>query len=221
MMAKLRCSLIVLDAIKNTTMKTSILTIAIAAIFVACNPQPAVETVAVNQTKTDTSGFSEFQQWKDQQDIIGEEALSFTTDAPVEEDIAQVPVKPTVIYRQAPARTVAKARQVTKSRPAVSRPQSELPSTIPSSGESTVGTGDGNGDIGTYPAETPIPAKKEGWSKAAKGTAIGGASGAVLGAIISKDKKGLGAVIGGVVGADGGYVLGRAQDKKDGRVNYN
>jgi hypothetical protein len=38
-----------------------------------------------------------------------------------------------------------------------------------------------------------------------------------LGAIISKEKKGKGAVIGAVIGAAGGYVLGRSQDKKDGR----
>lgn len=201
-------------------MKTSILTIAIAAFFVACNPKPAVETVAVNQVKTDTAGYSEFQQWKNEQELIGENAQSFTTDAPVEEDIKEAPAKPTVIYRQAPARTVAKARPVSKPRTSTTRPKSQLPSTIPSSGESTVGSGAGSND-GEVTSPAPIPAKKEGWSKAAKGTAIGGASGAVLGAIISKDKKGKGAVIGAVIGAAGGYVLGRAQDKKDGRINYN
>ena len=59
--------------------------------------------------------------------------------------------------------------------------------------------------------------QKKGWSKAAKGAVIGGASGAVVGAIVSK-KKGKGAIIGGVVGAAGGYILGRSKDKKDGRV---
>lgn len=60
------------------------------------------------------------------------------------------------------------------------------------------------------------PQKKKGWSKAAKGTAIGAGAGAVTGAIIGKNVKG--AVIGGVVGAAGGYIIGRSQDKKDGRV---
>jgi hypothetical protein len=59
--------------------------------------------------------------------------------------------------------------------------------------------------------------QKKGWSKAAKGAVIGGAAGAVTGAVISK-KKGKGAIIGGVVGAAGGYILGRSKDKKDGRV---
>ena len=40
--------------------------------------------------------------------------------------------------------------------------------------------------------------------------------GAVAGAVIGKNGKG--AIIGGVIGAAGGYVLGRKQDKKDGRV---
>jgi hypothetical protein len=59
--------------------------------------------------------------------------------------------------------------------------------------------------------------KKEGWSKAAQGAVIGGATGAVGGAIISK-KKGMGAAVGAAVGAAGGYIIGREKDKKDGRV---
>ena len=33
----------------------------------------------------------------------------------------------------------------------------------------------------------------------------------------SKDKKGRGAIIGGIIGAAGGYAVGRGADKKDGR----
>lgn len=58
--------------------------------------------------------------------------------------------------------------------------------------------------------------KKKGWSKAAQGAVIGGAAGAVGGAIISKH-KGTGAAIGAAVGAAGGYIIGRSKDKKDGR----
>lgn len=64
------------------------------------------------------------------------------------------------------------------------------------------------------PAE---PAKKKGWSKAAKGAVIGGAVGAGAGAIILKKNRALGAVIGGVVGGGVGYGIGRSMDKKDGR----
>jgi hypothetical protein len=58
---------------------------------------------------------------------------------------------------------------------------------------------------------------KKGWSKAAKGTAIGAGAGAVLGAVINKKNRVAGAVIGGVIGGGGGYVIGRGMDKKDGR----
>jgi outer membrane lipoprotein SlyB len=68
--------------------------------------------------------------------------------------------------------------------------------------------------VNTTPAPAPVSQKK-GWSKAAKGTAIGAGSGAIIGAIAGKGK---GAIIGGVVGAGTGYVIGRSQDKKDGRV---
>jgi outer membrane lipoprotein SlyB len=58
---------------------------------------------------------------------------------------------------------------------------------------------------------------KKGWSKAAKGAVIGGASGAIIGGVITKSGKG--AVIGGVLGAGTGYVIGRSKDRKDGRVH--
>lgn len=60
------------------------------------------------------------------------------------------------------------------------------------------------------------PAKK-GMSSAAKGAIIGGAAGAVGGAVISKDKTS-GAIIGGAAGAGAGYLIGRDKDKKTGRV---
>ena len=64
------------------------------------------------------------------------------------------------------------------------------------------------------------PAKRDkGWSDAAKGTAIGAGSGAILGAVVSGDgNRGKGAVIGAVVGAGTGYAIGRTRDKKSGRV---
>ncbi|MEH3115799.1 YMGG-like glycine zipper-containing protein [Pedobacter terrae] len=64
---------------------------------------------------------------------------------------------------------------------------------------------------------TQPTAKKKGWSDAAKGAVIGGAAGAVGGALIDK-KKGRGAIIGGLVGAGGGYLIGRGEDRKSGRV---
>jgi Glycine zipper len=69
----------------------------------------------------------------------------------------------------------------------------------------------------SYPARTTVT-RRRGWSSAAKGTVIGAGSGAVLGAVLSKDHHRVqGAVIGGAVGAAGGYLYGRHRDKKNRR----
>lgn len=53
-----------------------------------------------------------------------------------------------------------------------------------------------------------------------QGAVIGGASGAAVGAAVSKNRA-LGAVIGGAVGAAGGYVIGKNKDKITGNDNDN
>lgn len=58
---------------------------------------------------------------------------------------------------------------------------------------------------------------KKGWSKKAKGAAIGGGAGAVTGAVVGGGK---GAVVGGVVGAAAGGIIGRKKDKKKDPVRY-
>jgi len=67
------------------------------------------------------------------------------------------------------------------------------------------------------PTATPPVQQKKGWSNKAKGAVIGGVVGAGAGAIISKEKKGQGAIIGAVLGAAGGYGVGAILDKKNGR----
>jgi hypothetical protein len=67
------------------------------------------------------------------------------------------------------------------------------------------------------PAVQPTTKKKKGWSKAAKGTAIGAGAGAAAGALLVKNNRALGAVVGGVLGGGIGYGVGRSMDKKDGR----
>lgn len=74
----------------------------------------------------------------------------------------------------------------------------------------------------TVVVEKPVPVaatatQKKGWSKAAKGTAIGAGVGAVAGAVINKRNRAAGAAIGAVIGGGSGYVIGRSKDKKDGR----
>ena len=61
------------------------------------------------------------------------------------------------------------------------------------------------------------PAKKK-WSHATKGAVIGGASGAIIGGVVSKKNRVAGVLVGGVLGAGGGYAIGRSIDKKQG--NY-
>jgi len=79
----------------------------------------------------------------------------------------------------------------------------------------SVQSGSGSATTTTsYPAKAP---EKKGWSKAAKGTAIGAGGGAVIGAVVNKRNRAVGAVIGGVAGGAVGYGIGRHMDKKDGR----
>ncbi|HEX2682552.1 MAG TPA: hypothetical protein VHL77_01390 [Ferruginibacter sp.] len=58
----------------------------------------------------------------------------------------------------------------------------------------------------------------KGWSHAAKATAIGGGSGAILGAVLNKNNRLGGAIVGTVIGAGSGYLIGRAKDRQTGRV---
>ena len=68
-------------------------------------------------------------------------------------------------------------------------------------------------DVSSEPAR-----EKNGWSSAAKGAVIGGVAGATAGAVINKKNRVAGAVVGGAAGAGVGYTIGRAKDRKTGRV---
>jgi hypothetical protein len=74
-----------------------------------------------------------------------------------------------------------------------------------------------SGSMNSSTTNTAQTSKKKGWSKAAKYAAIGGGSGAVLGAVINKRNRVAGGIIGGILGGGLGYGIGRSQDKKDGR----
>lgn len=60
--------------------------------------------------------------------------------------------------------------------------------------------------------------KPKGWSRKAKGAAIGGGGGAALGAVVGGGK---GALIGAAAGVVAGGAVGRAQDKKKDPARYN
>jgi hypothetical protein len=67
--------------------------------------------------------------------------------------------------------------------------------------------------VSQYPAKS----LKRGWSRKAKGAVIGGGSGAILGAVISKNNRLVGGALGGALGAGLGYVIGNELDGKHGR----
>ena len=62
----------------------------------------------------------------------------------------------------------------------------------------------------------PSPVRPKGISSAAKGAAIGGVGGAIVGGVIGHNAKG--AIIGGVLGGGAGYAIGRSKDRRTGRV---
>lgn len=84
----------------------------------------------------------------------------------------------------------------------------------PASNTQTVSAGNKDSSSVASAASQPQVQKKKGLNKATQGAIIGGVTGAVGGAIISK-KKGVGAVVGGIIGAAGGYIIGNKKDKKD------
>lgn len=202
---------------KTPKMKKILTFLAAATIFAACSNNDELDAKK-DVVITDTSGMYK---------------SNYSTDvSPVADNKEEVaPVAPTKVIRETRVVYVdrtPKARQQTvrEATPVITEPVSNLPqvntgtaNTETKAGESsagTVSTGPGNdgGGTGTSTSTSEPVKKKEGWSNAAKDAVIGGASGAVLGAIISK-KKGKGAIIGGVIGAAGGYILGKKKDKAD------
>lgn len=109
-------------------------------------------------------------------------------------------------------------KAVTK--PADKKPVASLPKEPSNKTVNNSGSGSGGGSgSNTSNEAAPAPVKRDkGWSDAAKGTAIGGGSGAVIGAVVDKNNRAQGAVIGSVIGAGAGYIIGRHRDKKSGRV---
>ncbi|MDB5191520.1 MAG: glycine zipper protein [Segetibacter sp.] len=182
-------------------MKTSLIALAVTAIFAACNNNPKVaDTSTTKIPSADTAGLAQFQMWKTQQEMVPTDGMyNGISEFDNSQASNRVASERIVYINQAPApRTVRRT------------------STASSRNRSVSNRGYSNGGGVNQGSTTTVPARKKGWSKAAKGTAIGAGSGAVLGAIVSK-KKGKGAIIGGLLGAGAGYVIGRAGDKRDGR----
>jgi hypothetical protein len=186
-------------------MKRIIPILSLSVLFAACNSSVASDKDAAgvgpvaeqaSALKPDTSGFAQFQQWKAQQEM----AAVKTIEEPVVQYAAAAPVQ--------------KARKVYKT-PVYKEPVSS--STTGTSASEQIPGRSEDVTMNSESANTAEAPEKKGWSKAAKGAVIGGATGAAAGAVINKKNRAAGAVIGGVLGAGGGYVIGRGIDKKDGR----
>lgn len=161
-----------------------------AVILMASCSQNNPRTAAETKTlaPTDTAGLAQFQQWKAQNELAVANQMAQTNKLAAQQPTKEV-VRERVVYVNSP-------RSTSRSRSTASR---------------------SSGSSGVYNSTSSNTARRKGWSKAAKGAVIGGAGGAVLGAIINKRNRAAGAVIGGVLGAGVGYGVGRSKDKRDGR----
>lgn len=91
----------------------------------------------------------------------------------------------------------------------------DLKSVNDEAGVTTDNATGGVSDNGSYAGTTEPAPKKKKFSNASKDALIGAGSGAVLGAVISKRNRGLGAVIGAAVGGGAGYGIGKHKDNKE------
>ena len=195
--------------------------LSLAFFVTACtSPQAETETKTIQSAQQvqpiDTAGLSAFQQWKAQNEL----AVANPPQQQVQPD-APAPVKTVTVIREVRVQQPAPVRRPTK--PQAPAPVEERPTPVEEKQPVPSGTGDvaSNTGSGNSTADAPAPqpetAKKEGMSNATKGAVIGGAGGAVIGAVINKRNRGVGAVIGGVVGGAVGYGLGKKKDNKDGQ----
>ncbi len=174
-------------------MKKTLIVVTLAAMFAACNTNPNMgDQTNRRLAYSDTASLYNHTPQTDRQQYIDANGLndqsnSYTDKNTVVKYVYVTEPKPRVIYKTAPAKRTT-TRATAK-----------------------------NTNYGYASAPAEVPVRKKGWSKAAKGAVIGGGSGAILGAVLSKNNKGKGAVIGGIIGAAGGYAIGRGADKRDGR----
>lgn len=199
-----------INKLKMKIMKNLLLSLIIITGFAACKSDIKSDTQNRDiQLLTDSTVYTN-------SNIYSDTAVAVEAE-PAPQKITESP-KAIVKTRRSPKVTVKKSPVYAQDNSTVTTtPTVATPPIVTNSGgtenSGTVGSGD-NSKAGTATTTIPQPEKKKGWNKATQGAVIGGAAGAVGGAILSK-KKGLGAVIGGVVGAAGGYIIGKGMDKKD------
>lgn len=175
---------------KNYKMKKLLPTLSILLLFAACKSKSATDQQMVGTSGTGISGNS-----------------SILTDTS----------RSTKTTRLANGTTTTTTTTTTKP-VGLREPATTVRSTNKNTSTSTSTTSSSPTDnTNTTTNTTTTSTKKKGWSDAAVDATAGGLGGAVIGAAVSKNKV-EGALIGGAVGAGGGYIIGRASDRKSGRV---
>lgn len=200
--------------IKLIIMKNFLLSLALITGFAACNNTPKQDDSRDIQLLTDSTSYrNNF--YSDTSSTVNNEPIP-AAEAKAEPRVITITKR--IIYIPAKTTNTAPVYHPEVSTPPVTTTlPSPLPEPATTTTDNTVQTGNATSG-GTEPvATTTIPAKKKGWSSAAKGAAIGAGAGAIGGAILAK-KKGLGAIVGGVVGAAGGYIIGKDIDKRNNRL---
>lgn len=185
-------------------MKKIIILVASVACMASCNSKDKQNAAAqrAKQAAIDSVNYA-----SRQQHIIDSlQVLTTATPATglIEENPAMVPLEPGQ-KKAAPRKNIPSVG----SQPAVNTPKTRdnAPANQPQTGSSTVPAPDNSTVAST-------PEKKKGLNNAAKGAIIGLGTGAAAGAIIGKENRGKGAIIGGVAGAIGGAVGGAVIDNR-------
>lgn len=176
-------------------MRKVIMVLAVSSVFAACGSKTDIETEK-DLMVTDTTG-------------MYNSNVSTDTATGVIDEAVVAPAAPKVVTQTRTVYVDRTPKRTTQRNVPTTSTQTQT-TTNTGTGTTTTGTGTGT----TTGTTTPAPKEEDkGWSNSTKGAVIGGAAGAVGGAILSK-KKGKGAIIGGVVGAAGGYILGKKKDNK-------
>lgn len=177
----------------NTLPLTALL---FAVLLTACTQTKRDSSNEPGISVTDTLGLAEFQRWKMESEI--RERIR------IENEMAAV---------AAPARSYTPAKSSSsRSYATSSRRSSNMRS---SSGNRNYSS---NGGYATTSRQQQ-PARKK-WSHTAKGAVVGGASGAIIGAVANKKNRLGGGVVGAVVGAATGAGIGAIVDKRERQRNY-
>jgi hypothetical protein len=200
-------------------MKKFIPILSLSFVVIACSTEPqtdarTLQSVQQNAGSVDTAGLAQFQRWKAQNELA-----AVTPVQQVEEQPVPAPVKEVTIIREVRVHQPAPVRRAVKKQtpPVQERPEPVAEQPSETAGGSNGEVASNTGSTGTVGESAPAgeTAKEGGWSHAKKGAVIGGAGGAVIGAVIGKKNRAAGAVIGGVLGGAVGYGLGKKKDNND------